>query len=428
MYCTAVPGQSHFQRPGTATAYFITFTGMDLYLTSFISGAGFLLAFLLFFHPLQQNVKANRWLGLFVLIISLAFIGTYLLKTQASALNSIPFKLLMSVQFLLAPCLLMSMLYFVNPEKSFKARNLIHFIPFLLYVLTERFGSSEETISVVSLFSFNNQVSFLVRDILPFQTLFYLVLCYFLLKKHQANLQLITATMNQISLNWLLQFLFILFITVLVWLNDAFFEFPLITETTPYLYTIAIFFLAYFSIKQKSIFSYGDKDITAIAALFRKEEIPLVNQQQEERNLSEEITPDAEDKEVLPSVTQKNKSARLDSDQLNRLSEQLKWLMNHEKIYLDNDLNLPGLAHKLGIGIHDASYLINETTGDNFYNFINRYRVEEAKRLLNSSKINELNILGIAFAAGFNSKTTFNTTFKKLVGMSPTQFCKKRPQ
>ena len=102
--------------------------------------------------------------------------------------------------------------------------------------------------------------------------------------------------------------------------------------------------------------------------------------------------------------------------------------MNHEKIYLDNDLNLPGLAHKLGIGIHDASYLINETTGDNFYNFINRYRVEEAKRLLNSSKRNELNILGIAFAAGFNSKTTFNTTFKKLVGMSPTQFCKKRPQ
>lgn len=100
--------------------------------------------------------------------------------------------------------------------------------------------------------------------------------------------------------------------------------------------------------------------------------------------------------------------------------------MEKERLFLDNDLDLPTVADKLGISIHETSFLINEVTKDNFYNFINKYRVEEAKRLLSSSAIAELNILGIAFASGFNSKTTFNTTFKKFVGISPSQFSKEQ--
>jgi AraC-like DNA-binding protein len=86
---------------------------------------------------------------------------------------------------------------------------------------------------------------------------------------------------------------------------------------------------------------------------------------------------------------------------------------------------LPTVAEKLDISIHEASFLINEAARDNFYNFINKYRVEEAKKLLASAKMEELNIVGIAFASGFNSKTTFNTTFKKMVGISPSQYSKQ---
>ena len=99
--------------------------------------------------------------------------------------------------------------------------------------------------------------------------------------------------------------------------------------------------------------------------------------------------------------------------------------MEKDKLFLDNDLNLPTVAEKLGISIHETSFLINDTTKDNFYNFINKYRVEEAKKLLTSSKIETLNILGIAYAAGFNSKTAFNTAFKKWVGVSPTNYIKE---
>ena len=93
--------------------------------------------------------------------------------------------------------------------------------------------------------------------------------------------------------------------------------------------------------------------------------------------------------------------------------------------HFKNEINLATIAEKLDISIHDTSYLINEVTGDNFYNFINKYRVEEAKELLTSDKSDKLNMLGIAFESGFNSKTTFNTSFKKVVGISPSEYAKQ---
>ena len=224
----------------------------------------------------------------------------------------------------------------------------------------------------------------------------------------------IVSNMNQINLDWLIQFLSILSIILFMWLNDTLFGFPYITEATNVIYAICIFFLAYYAIQQKTIFAFKQKDITEIADLFEKDSIispdlPIYN------------TVDTE----LP-IIEKPKTKRLSESQIENLSIQLTALMEKEKMYLDNDLNLPAIAEKLGISIHEASFLINETAGDNFYNFINKYRVEEAKSLLASTKMEQLNILGIAFESGFNSKTTFNTTFKRIVGISPSQFSKEQ--
>jgi AraC-like DNA-binding protein len=98
--------------------------------------------------------------------------------------------------------------------------------------------------------------------------------------------------------------------------------------------------------------------------------------------------------------------------------------MQYEKVYLDNELSLPQLAEKMAISSQDLSYLINEAYQENFFSFINRHRVEEVKRLLLTKKYDQFNILGIAYQAGFNSKTTFNAAFKKQVGQSPSHFVK----
>jgi AraC-like DNA-binding protein len=401
---------------------------MNLFLVCFITGASFLLSFLLFFHPLQQNIKANRWLGFFVLIIGCAFLSTYMIKTETNVSNSFLFKCLNSLQFLLAPSLFISILYFVKPTKTFRKIDWLHFIPFIIYSIAENvWNSGKESISTFPLFAINKDVSFLVRDILPFLTLLYLINSYSALVKHKANLKLISSAINQINLDWLIQFLFILSLTVIIWINDALFELPFLTKATPFVYTASVFFLAYYSIKQKTIFAFKEKDIKEISDVLEYEDykteakvIPDVVEAANAIDTTRDVT------EVPEATKEKPKLKRLSAEQVAILSVQLSSLMENDKLFLDNDLNLPAVAEKLGISIHEASFLINETTKDNFYNFINKYRVDEAKKSLASAKMDELNILGIAFASGFNSKTTFNTTFKRIVGISPSQYSKEQ--
>jgi AraC-like DNA-binding protein len=396
---------------------------MNSFLVCFISGASFLLSFLLFFHPFQQNIKANRWLGFFAFIIGSAFIGTYLTLTETTGSNNFLFKVLNSLQFLLAPSFYMNILYFVKPTKVFRKIDWLHFLPFIVYVAAETIWNSEkDSISTFTLFTINNDVSILVRNILPLIALLYLIQCYFILRKHKANLKRISSAINQISLDWLVQFLFILLITVIIWINDALFGLPFLTEATNFVYAISIFFLAYFSIKQKAIFAFKEKDINQISEVLEYEDYKT--------DISTPSVIEASTSNTGVDVTEvsnaKPKLKRLSAEQVVDLSARLFSLMENDKLFLNNDLNLPTVAEKLDISIHEASFLINEAAKDNFYNFINKYRVEEAKKLLASSKMEDLNIVGIAFASGFNSKTTFNTTFKKMVGISPSQYSKEK--
>jgi AraC-like DNA-binding protein len=262
---------------------------------------------------------------------------------------------------------------------------------------------------------------------LPLIALLYLIKCYFILEKHKANLKLISSTINKISLDWLVQFLYLLSLIIIIWLNDAFFGLPYITQATNFVYAASIFFLAYFSIKQKAIFAFKEKDIKQISEVLEyeqyKADIKIITEVGDAAN---EIDTTRDITEISAVEKEKVKLKRLTAEQVANLSVHLSTLMKTDKLFLDNDLNLPMVAEKLSISIHEASFLINETTKDNFYNFINKYRVEEAKKLLASTKMEELNILGIAFASGFNSKTTFNTTFKKIVGISPSQYSKEQ--
>jgi len=95
-------------------------------------------------------------------------------------------------------------------------------------------------------------------------------------------------------------------------------------------------------------------------------------------------------------------------------------LMRREKPYLDAELSLPRLAELLRMPRNRLSQLLNESLDRKFTDFINEYRVEEAKRLLLGSS--DAGILDIAFDAGFNSKATFNAVFKKSTGSTPTEF------
>ncbi|MCP4218690.1 MAG: AraC family transcriptional regulator, partial [bacterium] len=96
--------------------------------------------------------------------------------------------------------------------------------------------------------------------------------------------------------------------------------------------------------------------------------------------------------------------------------------MEKDKLYTDSSLTVRKLAKQLSLTQRDVSRVINERLNKNFNDFLNHYRVEETKKLLTDSKNKEIQILDIAFQVGFNSKSSFNSVFKKFTGLSPSQY------
>lgn len=104
------------------------------------------------------------------------------------------------------------------------------------------------------------------------------------------------------------------------------------------------------------------------------------------------------------------------------LAEEIDRVMRAHRSYLQADITLDMLAGQLAMPARDLSMVINRHFEMNFYEFINRYRIDEAKRMLRSQSGRDMTITDIYLAVGFNSKSVFNTFFKKVVGMTPSQF------
>ena len=103
----------------------------------------------------------------------------------------------------------------------------------------------------------------------------------------------------------------------------------------------------------------------------------------------------------------------------------LEQAMEQDKLFLNPNLSFERLAEKLDIPVKDLSATINRHYQVNFYEYINHYRIQEAKRLLEDPKQSHRSITDIFYDAGFNSKSVYNTLFKKKFNMTPSQFRKK---
>ncbi len=106
------------------------------------------------------------------------------------------------------------------------------------------------------------------------------------------------------------------------------------------------------------------------------------------------------------------------------LMEQIIWLFDTEKIYKESDISLELLAAKLNTTRHNASQVINEHFKVSFYELVNKYRIQEAKEILNQDSQKNLNIIDVAYEVGYNNKVTFNKAFKKDTNLTPSEYQK----
>ena len=114
----------------------------------------------------------------------------------------------------------------------------------------------------------------------------------------------------------------------------------------------------------------------------------------------------------------KYQTSYLTDQEANAHFDRLQSYMEKEAGFTNPDLTLQSLAEKLSISKNYLSQIINEKTGRTFNDFVDSYRVEKLKKLFRDPSRKDATILDLAFEVGFNSKTTFNTAFKKQTGES----------
>ena len=126
------------------------------------------------------------------------------------------------------------------------------------------------------------------------------------------------------------------------------------------------------------------------------------------------------------SVESQLSSAALPSKEDENVIAILDGIMNEKKVYADPSLTLEKLADIANIQRHLLSRAINRTTGKNFSQYINEYRVKEAIRVMSSPARNGIYIDELYERVGFNSRTSFYRVFKQITGLSPSDFRKSR--
>lgn len=368
-------------------------------------GGLLLLAFLLGTTPQRGNRLANGWLSLFLLCLS----GVLLTRALPAVEALLPPWLLGWLELLrlaMAPALYLSVRQFTAPHRPQRPLDAVHFVPWLLFLLLRlppllghASGFAAWPAWVEPL------VRMLVLATPKVQAVGYWLAAYRLLRRQQHYSPGLASQPGPGQLRWLRMLLWGVAPLLGLWLLELLLpaqrELPLL----PAIYLVAVGYLAYYALRQPAVLAFAVPGQLKLPALVPAHDQPA----------------------TLAPAEAPGRQPRLSPSQLAYWQQQVEHLLATTKPYLQPDLNLPTLAQQAGLSTHELSYVLNEGIGTNFFQLLNRYRVEEAKRLLASAQHRHLSVLGIAFEAGFSSKTTFNTAFKKATGLSPSQFLASLP-
>ncbi|NOT63157.1 MAG: AraC family transcriptional regulator [Acidobacteria bacterium] len=316
--------------------------------------------------------------------------------------------------FLYGPLLYWYALLLTQPDASANQRWLVHFLPCLLVLIVYTPALFTQSVAV-KLSSEGLQAlpagatTFLTAErrgqielASALHELAYLIATLFLLRQHRRRIEETFSSLDRINLNWLKGLTLATSVIVVV---DIFLYFFVSQQWVAYdkavtfillLCASLIYAIGYMGLRQPAIFT----------------------------PVSEGNAPTVTLSESEPPREKYAKSA-LTEPQADEGLARLLGLMEGEKLYLNGELKLSDVAEALGISANSLSQIINEKLGKNFYDFVNGYRVEAASRLLADPKKDHLTLLAIAFEAGFNSKSTFNSVFKKHKQMTPSEFKKQ---
>jgi AraC-like DNA-binding protein len=342
----------------------------------------------------SPNQRANRFFGVLYLCFSISISHFFLERTGLLLEYPHLIRVSFPVLFLFGPLFLFYVRVLTNRTVELKPAHLLHAIPFVVSILLSLpffMLSGEEKLH--ELVAYQDTIGVHMGLILGLLQVCH-VSAYLLavrreLRRYDERIKNTKSSLEHINLRWLwvgtINFIvvFVMIFVMILLQASGLNVLPIYNVAVPISVSVIIYYMGYLGLRQPTIFS------------------PI---------------------EELGTASRKYEKSALTQEKGRELAARLTQYMERERPYLDSELTLPKLAEMLQVPPHHLSQVINEFLGQNFFDFVNAYRVDEARRLLQNPEKAAFTVLAVAEEAGFNSKTAFNTAFKKVAGQTPSEF------
>jgi AraC-like DNA-binding protein len=405
---------------------------------------GFLLAVTI--RNAGNNKKSLNWLSALLLVTSACLAGRLFYDDQLFRQHP---KIAIAsdlILFAYGPCVFLYLKSVFFEETRKPHRVLLHFIPFVLHLIYVSWflWIADEQIFIRLSNVFYQRVGH-ATEILGWLHIFtYLTVFFLIFRRYPEKAKAMVSNMPDIR--FFQYFLILNVLTLLCWATGYYLRisggdarFILLSYNFIWLLlTSSVYMTGYFAIVCPQIFRVG------FEGLIQKEESGF--KLKEETESLEEIPyytemPVPENRSILSGQTMKwatgegnrfemeaiipGKKIRVPDKEVIETADKLEFFMKKEKPYLDPNLTLPLLSEKIPCTLHLLSKAINGHFHKNFFDYINAYRVAYFMDLARQPESKRYTILYLAFESGFNSKSTFNHSFRKATGKTPSQFIKE---
>jgi len=380
----------------------------------FIFIVGAVQAFFLSFLVINKKSKSK---GDYVMAVLLVLMGLllagYTLEVMGVDTNyPIFLGFYTAMPTLMGPLIYLYIVSYTNKSQKLNPLFLLHALPYIIFTTAVFLqltlyseGSAIEDKNIIE--EGKEPVFFIMSLFRVFIGTIYLIAGFFILKKHSRRINKHFSYTENIDLKWLR---YVIITMVLLWSTviianilynlELFLPYRLGDNVIFTVITLIVFLIGYYGIKQQIIFT------------------PSVN-----------IEESNDRKQPISSKARAKKQYRhsgLSKEESKRHLHRLQAYMQDELTYLNGKLSLKDVADYLNISPNHLSQVINENLNKNFFDFVNGYRVDMVKKKMLDSANSNLTLLGMAFDSGFNSKSSFNSIFKKVTGSTPSQYLKAK--
>jgi AraC-like DNA-binding protein len=365
----------------------------DLFSILFFLGAiqGLILALYLLFSRTDKR-QAKYFLGALILVLSYDMFETALSAQRIRLFTTDLFAF--SLLFTLGSSLYLATRTSINPARVPRRTIFLHYLPALVdfvisaFIFALRFKPFNQLLSIDTFIAINSTHLISTRLLMVVLFWIYFVLAYREFRKFEQNANTDWQTAErEIIRKWLRSFLYACFVIAIVW-------------------AVTIFGVMFFDRQRVLYFYYPLELLLAILIYwigftgYHRIKVVYLNEQKNTKQYFSTLSPQEID------------------DAIAALSRE----MSVSKVYLDPELTLAKLAARVNLPSKTISAILNQHLEIGFNEYVNGFRVQEAKRRLSNPESERLTVLAIAFDSGFNSLATFQRVFKNLTGVTPRQF------